>query len=906
MPELLTLQDLANGHLDVKALGEAANGDENTIVTTRTGNTYPSAERAINIMFQKGGLPAKGFATKAIMVTNGAALIDGSYAMVTDEKGVNAANNGLYIKTAGVWVKSSYDPASTSADYTNSALEQYFVKSVNLFNPDATEIGFSINASGVKIPATGYAISEMITVEPSTVYTMAREPHSQNIAFISIAFYDANKTFMTRVNYDSMPTGYQQITTPAGARFAILNINAGLPSEGKRMFYKGTDELPYTKYKPVELKGVMLSSAAIDELSNNFLSANYVSSSYNLFNPSAATKGFVISNTGIIDTNPAYSFSDFIAVDAGKQYTLSHIVHSQALPFAHIAYYDINKQFIERVAVVGDAASANIVITVPSNPAVKFARFNLNAGLPSEYDRMIIKGAAAKPYKPFGKPKLQEVELGDTALQQVNDAQEINKHLLPSKNLFNPAVATIGKVISNTGAITDNTAYSISDFIAVDANSQYTISGTKGKNAFIHTSFYTADKTFISRINSFTDTIPEGYLYITTPANAAYVRFNLNDGTAYEKERMLVKGAVVAPMYQPFGQTYLTGLKLADDVVAGLDIPSGGGTGVAASGYWYSRPMNGVFNTDKVWTQYSAWNDIKSDAVYQMFDDLMALYPDYITKKVLGDDPVDGSTIAAYYFNPATQPSPVVTKRPKVFSVCGIHGMEHVSALTHYLMLKGMCEDWKTDPMLEALRFNVDWIIIPVANPWGFDRFTRKNGNGIDLNRSFPADWAYVDPDVDPGHYAGEVAGSEPETQYMMRIMDENPDLDIVLDCHSFNGDINHHHITWLHLTGKNPNDTKQHQLFQALGRRLDAKWRKDFTWFPPTTTYPLTRNTQGTTGQVQNYANLKGATYPACFEVGARWWDKAGSAPYTDYHVKSVVEVTVNWYLMLLNTLGK
>ena len=58
MPELLTMQDLANGHLDVKALGEAANGDENTIVTTRTGNTYPSAERAINIMFKNGGLPA--------------------------------------------------------------------------------------------------------------------------------------------------------------------------------------------------------------------------------------------------------------------------------------------------------------------------------------------------------------------------------------------------------------------------------------------------------------------------------------------------------------------------------------------------------------------------------------------------------------------------------------------------------------------------------------------------------------------------------------------------------------------------------------------------------------------------------------------------------------------------------
>lgn len=118
MAELLTLQDLANGHLDVKALGEAANGDENTIVTTRTGNTYPSAERAINIMFKNGGLPATPFATKALMTAS--ALVDGKYAMVTDD----TVNNGLYLKTAGAWVKSAYDPLSQSKSYTDTAKQE--------------------------------------------------------------------------------------------------------------------------------------------------------------------------------------------------------------------------------------------------------------------------------------------------------------------------------------------------------------------------------------------------------------------------------------------------------------------------------------------------------------------------------------------------------------------------------------------------------------------------------------------------------------------------------------------------------------------------------------------------------------------------------------------------------------
>lgn len=131
MPELLTLQDLANGHLDVKALGEAANGDENTIVTTRTGNTYPSAERAINIMFQNGGLPATPFATKALMTAS--ALVDGKYAMVTED----TVNNGLYVKTAGAWAKSTYDPLTQAKAYTDTNKADTLSKVQNAFDTKA-------------------------------------------------------------------------------------------------------------------------------------------------------------------------------------------------------------------------------------------------------------------------------------------------------------------------------------------------------------------------------------------------------------------------------------------------------------------------------------------------------------------------------------------------------------------------------------------------------------------------------------------------------------------------------------------------------------------------------------------------------------------------------------------------
>ena len=116
MADILTMQDLANGHLDVKALGEAANGDENTIVTTRTGNTYPSAERAISIMFQNGGLPATPFSTRADKLA--AALPVGSYAVVTNDS--NTDYNKLWYRDSSGWIVSKYDAYTNIKTYVDA------------------------------------------------------------------------------------------------------------------------------------------------------------------------------------------------------------------------------------------------------------------------------------------------------------------------------------------------------------------------------------------------------------------------------------------------------------------------------------------------------------------------------------------------------------------------------------------------------------------------------------------------------------------------------------------------------------------------------------------------------------------------------------------------------------------
>ena len=173
MSELLTLQDLANGHLDVKALGEAVTGDENTIVTTRTGETYPSLSNALNqidgqisdandmlvesvtTLFTNGGLPATPFATKALMTAS--ALVDGKYAMVTDD----TVNNGLYVKTAGAWVKSTYDPTALANTYTDNAKTQAIADSKAHTNAKFDDIAYITNSIvDAAPPDAAYAIAD--------------------------------------------------------------------------------------------------------------------------------------------------------------------------------------------------------------------------------------------------------------------------------------------------------------------------------------------------------------------------------------------------------------------------------------------------------------------------------------------------------------------------------------------------------------------------------------------------------------------------------------------------------------------------------------------------------------------------------------------------------------------------
>ena len=206
MAEPISIQQLKDASLDVKSLEEVVNGDENVVVTTRLGETYPSVKGSIKKVFETGGLPATPFATKALMTAS--ALVDGQYAQVTDD--TIADNNGLYQKSAGAWVKSSYNPIGLLNAYKDEA--SYLVANSDDFNIS----GFVTETGGFPIP-NNYRRTPHLSVLPDTEYVI----DSKTTGVVRHAWYDKNKVFVSA--FGAEQTSPLIVTSPANAAYLVAS-----------------------------------------------------------------------------------------------------------------------------------------------------------------------------------------------------------------------------------------------------------------------------------------------------------------------------------------------------------------------------------------------------------------------------------------------------------------------------------------------------------------------------------------------------------------------------------------------------------------------------------------------------------------------------------------------------------
>jgi protein MpaA len=95
------------------------------------------------------------------------------------------------------------------------------------------------------------------------------------------------------------------------------------------------------------------------------------------------------------------------------------------------------------------------------------------------------------------------------------------------------------------------------------------------------------------------------------------------------------------------------------------------------------------------------------------------------------------------------------------------------------------------DPSLVAPGKRV--VIVPILNPDGFQKGTRRNARGVDLNRNYPTSNWGQQPERRGRVAFGEAPASEPETQVVLRLMEQIPPTKILsvhqpLECNNPDG----------------------------------------------------------------------------------------------------------------------
>lgn len=180
-------------------------------------------------------------------------------------------------------------------------------------------------------------------------------------------------------------------------------------------------------------------------------------------------------------------------------------------------------------------------------------------------------------------------------------------------------------------------------------------------------------------------------------------------------------------------------------------------------------------------------------------DELAALRPDLAEKIEVGES-YEGRTI---YGMRITGPG---ENKPAVLFNGTQHAREWVAVMVPMYIADRLVRDYDDDPYIQELVDRVEFFIVPIVNPDGYeytyaddgDRMWRKNRStspgseciGTDLNRNWDADWGGPhSTSTNPCNfqiYVGSEPMSEPETQAMAQLIQSNPQITAHVDYHSY------------------------------------------------------------------------------------------------------------------------
>ena len=562
---------------------------------------------------------------------------------------------------------------------------------------------------------------------------------------------------------DSVPTQSSSNAVSSGGVYSALQaVEAEIPDIDDTLAQTG--QAADAKVVGDKITGLKADLNEIVTKSNNIVTLENLS------------EGIVISTSGVETENAAYNTSDYIPITPGETYYFIGI--------SYIAVYKSDKTFRTRIASLKTGKSqkfnsTDYFIRVCSNDAINNWQINVgnepqeymppdaiylndNVSITAQIDSTLTESNMAADAKTTGDSIQALTTSIDNIITQTNNIASLNN-------------ISEGIVIAANGAENENNSYNTSDYIKVDPSTTYYIKGTPYIVA------YNSDKGFRGRFG----VISNGSTY-TTDASTHYLRITSN----CDKDTWQINVGSEAQDYMPPDVILLNKdinidkqLEVVDERISTLeDVTLSEKSFIIpfkpSKPYWYTGE-----------TIISHPNVGELLNLYGLYDALVAEYPLYMAKEVIGRDASNTYDILCYKLTNGINRA---NQKPIFLWVSNVHGNEANSTISTYYMTKELLAGLAGgDEMCSNILSEIQVWIIPTLNPWGLENYARVNSNNVNLNRNFPADWGYRDPELpyDDGvhsavgingnkyyYYGGEYPASESETQALISLVEANKD----------------------------------------------------------------------------------------------------------------------------------
>ena len=248
--------------------------------------------------------------------------------------------------------------------------------------------------------------------------------------------------------------------------------------------------------------------------------------------------------------------------------------------------------------------------------------------------------------------------------------------------------------------------------------------------------------------------------------------------------------------------------------------------------------------------------------LYYKYDELANAHPTYVSKKLLGKDATNTFDIFEYTFKPEipTHQAPNYQDMPKILMTMGTHGFEKLATYMPAVFFQKLCNNWADNEVYEYFRWNIEFKIIPLVNPYGFTHPSRVNGNNVDLNRNYDHNWeAHVPANTDDplrSTAKGDAPFSEAESQYVRDFLIANQDAIYYVDWHNHAGyRDSYDKLAWQVATHQDTVDLSKDTLGQVT-----RNFKKRYPTLVPETVNYMGFTNQSIYGTSANYAyNVQG-----------------------------------------------